>query len=80
MVRAIEYTKENLPQIHEAYPDDAYRFRVEDYTPYENGEYYFVHDTSRMTVNFVMTKLEVELVYDITPSYQSGKTTFFRIH
>jgi hypothetical protein len=79
MVRAIEYTKENLPQIQEAYPGDADRFQVEDFKPYENDLYYFVHDTNRMQVNFVMTYAELAMVYDIYPKYQGGKTTFFRI-
>jgi hypothetical protein len=41
--------------------------------------YYFVHDTNRMQVNFVMTYAELAMVYDIYPKYQGGKTTFFRI-
>ena len=79
MVRAIEYTLENLPAIQEAYPNVISRYNEESYEPYANGLYYFVHDTNRMERNFVMTVKELAMVYDITPRYQHGKTTFFRI-
>lgn len=79
MVRAIEYTRENLDQIHEAYPDDVDRFKVEDIHRYENGKYFFVHDTNRMQINFVMSLEEVNLVYDVNPLHLTGRTTFFRI-
>lgn len=80
MVRAIEYTVWNLPVIHEAYSETVGKFNKETIDQYAGQQYYFVHDTDRMQPNFVMTKEEVIMVYDINPLFLNGQTTFFRIY
>lgn len=82
MISAIRFTATSLPIVNDVYPETLGKWTGMELSRYFSGEqtYYFVHDTDRLQRNFVMTSVEVAMVYDISADNIANDTSFTRIY